>query len=105
MSLKPRASYNPEERERQRDHRKVIDLPVVGYGPMWYDGTEAPSPPPLPVGAKVDVLLNDGRVVRTVVRVAPCCGAVWLHGIQGSTRITRVRAPDGWAPHYASDTP
>ena len=92
--------------EKHRDHRQ-IKVGIVGKGPKWYDGTDSPPPPPLHVGAKVDVLLNDGRIMRTTVKKEPYCGGIWLDGVVGSVRVTRVRAVWGWADqnHVSYDVP
>lgn len=95
-----------EDPDKFRDHRRVA-TGIVGKGPKWYDGTEAPPPPPLHLGAKVDVLLNDGRIMRTTVKKEPYCGGIWLDGVVGSVRVTRVRAVGGWAGqnHVSYDAP
>lgn len=92
----PLKSAIVEDASKARNH-KAITTGIVGRGPKWYDGTESPSPPPCNPGDRVDVLLNDGRIMRTTVAHSPYCGGVWLDGVHGHVRVTRVRAPGDWA--------
>ena len=87
--------YNPVDRERARNHKEALGE-VVGRGPKQFNATDVPSPPPCAVGDRVDVLLNDGRILRTRVERTPYCGGVWLVGVRGHVRVTRVRRVDGW---------
>lgn len=85
------------EPERSRDDTRV-DLPVVGTGPRnrnFEKDVLATRPPPA-LGQTVDVLLRDGRIVRTRVERPPLCGAVWLTGIRGRVNLAQVRSVDGW---------
>ncbi len=81
------------------------DLPVIGRGPSyrpckleraWARKLEA-----LDIGATVDVLLDDGRIVRTTIRAMtrPVDGrcSMWVEGIAGSYAVARVRPEGGWA--------
>lgn len=86
---------------------RYADLPVVGHGRphrttaarrVWLDRLNA-----LAVGDAVDVLLDDGRIVRTAIRVAgatsigrPETAMVWLRGISGGYAAGRVRTAGGW---------
>lgn len=102
-----RPSYNPVDMQRARNHKEASGE-VVGRGPKHFDATHIPSPPPCTVGDRVDVLLNDGRILRTRVDRSPYCGGVWLAGVRGHVRVTRVRVPGGWASvsgvEYTVDT-
>lgn len=82
-----------------------IGLPLVGRGPSHHstDATKAwrDKMAALGAGALVDVLLDDGRIVRTKLRW-PVTDAsqnrftCWVEGIQGSYALGRVRPADGW---------
>lgn len=88
-------SYNPVDKAKARNHKEVTGE-IVGRGPKQFNATHPPSPPPCAVGDRVDVLLNDGRLLRTRVERSPYCGGVWLAGVRGHVRVTRVRAVGGW---------
>ncbi len=79
-------------------------LPVVGTGPkhaetrarrVWLGRIAA-----LPVDAEVDVLLDDGMIVRTTLRAGldrmTGLAVVWVHGIPGPYAAGRVRPANGW---------
>ena len=86
-------------------------LPVIGHGPdhaktevaaRWLRRLRA-----LELGALVDVLLDDGRVVRSSLRVpvpsdhdGPRC-LCWVVGIRGSYAAGRVRPAGGWRRQLA----
>lgn len=95
---KPRASYNPSEPWRSRDDTKV-ELPQVGTGPKKLR-VDFDRPAPRVRGRKgdkVDVLLDDGRIVRGVVQYPRCYGCVWVEGIPGRVMLHRVRPPGGFS--------
>lgn len=83
---------------------------LVGRGPVhtpvkkalgrWYKPLAD-----LSVGDEVDVLLDDGRIVRTTVRIALLRQyhgdrrpqpQIWVTGITGSYASSRIRPVDGW---------
>lgn len=91
-------SYHPVDRAKARNHKEATGE-IVGRGPKVLPfNVPHVSPPSCAVGERVDVLLNDGRILRTRVARSPYCGGVWLDGVRGHVRVTRVRAPGGWAP-------
>lgn len=80
-------------------------LPVVGHGPKFRDagkinGAQLAYLDALAVGDSVDVLLDDGRIVRCVLRhrttTVGSSPAVWLEGISGSYAAGRARVVGGW---------
>lgn len=82
------------------------ELPVIGLGPTFAK-TEVPARwmarlRALELGALVDVLLDDGRVVRSRLRATvptdhngPRC-LCWVIGICGSYAAGRVRPAGAW---------
>lgn len=87
----------------------MTTLNVVGSGPKFHSTSLAKRwrdrLSGLAVGGEVDVLLDDGRIVRTRIRGlrkdgdgrldgSRCC--VWVEGITGSYAAGRVRPADGW---------
>lgn len=87
---------------------RYANLHHVGTGPKFYSPGKSRQPwrPPidlirLEIGDSVDVLLDDGRIVRTTVRgpVADLSGhySAWVEGITGSYALHRIRRAGGWA--------
>jgi len=83
---------------------------IVGHGPpferttkplrAWRARLEALAP-----GAEVDVLLDNGEIVRTTMRGTRLREMarhrtpqlqVWVHGIVGSYAASRIRPAGGW---------
>lgn len=90
----------------------VVRLDEVELLPeSWPSGSARPPVPEdardlrtLTPGERVDVLLDDGRVVRTFVTHPPedLSGdgegwAVWVRGIRNTLTLAQVRSPGGWA--------
>lgn len=88
---------------------RYADLPVVGLGPQYARTDASPAwrrrLSGLAVGEEVDVLLDDGRIVRTTLRAVDRDGlleragpwwVVWLVGFGASYAAGRVRPAGGW---------
>lgn len=78
-------------------------LVVVGTGPSFTRGrasrVAAEALGPLDVGAPVDVLLDDGRIVRSTLRarVSRTAELAFIEGIVGGYHVGRVRPRGGFA--------
>lgn len=82
-----------------------VNLPTIGHGPrrFGYLREAGPKAPRCRRGDRVDVLLDDGRIVRTTIAGdGYFCGRVMIAGVgpdhqAGSMHIHRVRDCGAWS--------
>lgn len=75
-------------------------LPQIGTGPVRRGVTsivrEDPRSPRCRPGDVLDVLLDDGRIVRGRVSRPMFCGRLGVEDIPGPVHVSRVRNPGCW---------